>query len=237
MRNFGFFFPAIAIWIACVVTAKAQTADEVIQKHIAATGGLDNWKKIHSIKKNCVRNSRGIEIPVTQTIVQGKGYRSESTTNGMTSYTIITDKEGWTFNPSWNQKPEALTADWVKQTQDILDIQGALIDYKKKGNKITYLGTDDVEGTECYKMKVILPTGKEETYFIDAANYYLVRITVKTKANGKESVFNTTYGDYQKLPEGIIYPMSVDNGGSSMTIKSIEINKDVNEDIFKPGSK
>ena len=90
-----------------------------------------------------------------------------------------------------------------------------------------------MEGTECHKLKVILASGKEVTMFIDAANYYLVRTVEKTKANGKEQVQTTTFGDYQKLPEGIIYPMSFDNGGSSVTIKKIELNKPVSEDLFK----
>jgi len=215
------------------VNVCAQTADEIIQKHLAATGGADNWRKISSIKKNCVRLSRGVEIPVTVTVVQGKGYRSEYTMNGMTGYTIYTDKGGWNYNPRGQDKAEPLTEDAVKQAQDGLDIQGPLVDYAQKGNKITYLGTDDEEGTECYKLKVAFPWGKEETVYIDASNYYLVRTVVKTKANGKEQVQALTYGDYQQLPEGIIYPMVVDGGGS-LTIKSVEINKPVDENLFKP---
>jgi outer membrane lipoprotein-sorting protein len=215
---------------AGVTAATAQTADDIIQKHIAATGGADNWRKITSIKKNCVRLSRGVEMPVTVTILNGKGYKNEYTINGMTGYTIITDKAGWSYNPRMQQKADPIPDDVIKQAQDRLDIQGPLIDYKHKGYKVTYLGTDDVEGTECHKLKAVLPSGKEVTIFIDAGNYYLVRTTEKTKANGKEQVSTSTYGDYQKLPEGIIYPMSVD----ALTIKSIEINKAVDENFFKP---
>ena len=75
-----------------------------------------------------------------------------------------------------------------------------------------------------------MPSGKEETIYIDASNYYLVRIVDKVKANGKEQLQTTTYGDYQQLPEGIIYPMSNDN----MTIKKVEINGVIDNKIFKP---
>ena len=220
------------VMVSYADTALGQTADEVIAKHYAATGGVENWKKITSMKKNCIRRSRGVEIPVTITVVQEKGYKSESTVGGMTSYTIITNNEGWSFNPRNQQKPDALPAESVKLAQDRLDIQGPLIDYKEKGYKIVYLGTDDVEGTECHKLKVVMPSGKEETIFIDASNYYLVRTVEKTKANGKEQTQTTTYGDYTSLPEGIVYPMSVDGG---LAIKSIEINKPVDENIFTPG--
>lgn len=235
--------PAKTIWITAIamlvfftgcVTVNAQTVDEIIQKHLAATGGAENWKKINSIQKNCIRLSRGTEIPVTVTIVQGKGYRTESVFSGMTSYTIITDKAGWNYNPRNQQKPDALPPETVKLAQDKLDIQGPLVDYKTKGYKIAYYGTDDVEGTECHKLKIVMPSGKEETVFIDAANYYLVRTIEKTKANGKEQLLTTTYGDYEKTPEGVVYPMSFDYGGSSIAIKKLEINKPVDERLFMP---
>ena len=231
MKQSWLSFTGMAVMALCAVAAHGQTADDVIQKHIAATGGADNWKKIHSIRKNCTRNSRGNEIPVTITILQDKGYRTESTINGMTGFTIITDKAGWSYSPSRGQmKPDVLTEETVKTAQDILDIPGPLIDYKAKGNKVTYLGTDDVEGTECHKLKVVLPTGKEETYYIDAADYSLVRIVFKTKANGKEQSSTATYGNYEKLPAGITMPMSVDN----LTIKSVDVNPDIDEGLFKP---
>ena len=233
MKNIVPDISLVVVLMHGIITAKAQTADDIIQKHITAIGGADNWKKINSVRKNCVRISRGVEIPVTITILQVKGFKNEYTINGMTGYTIITDKAGWNFNPRGQQKAEAIPDESVKQAQDKLDIQGPLIDYKIKGNKVTYLGTDDVEGTECYKLKVILVSGKEETVFIDASNYYLVRTVEKIRANGKEQVQTTTYGDYEKLPEGIIYPMSFDNGGSSITIKKLEVNIPVSENFFK----
>ena len=120
----------------------------------------------------------------------------------------------------------------VAQSQNLLDIQGPLIDYKAKGNKVIYYGLDDVEGTECFKLKVIFPAGKEETIFIDAVTYYLVRTVDKTKANGKDVVFTTTYGDYEKLPEGIIYPMSFEEGRSQLSIKKLDTNLAIDESVF-----
>ncbi len=234
MRPIRFALLIAAILIASFGNAYAQTADEIIQKHIAAIGGEDNWKKITSIKKICVRNARGNDVPVIITIQQGKGYRTESTINGMTSYSIITEHSGWSYNPSrGQQKPDVMTEETVKQAQTILDIQGPLIGYKEKGNKVIYLGKDDVEGTECFKLKVTYPIGKEETYFIDAGDYSLVRTVAKIKANGREQTQTTTYGSYEKLPEGITIPMSIDNGGGGINVKSVVINCIIDDNIFK----
>jgi len=227
---------AITVCCAAFGSSYAQTADEIIQKHIEAIGGADNWKKINSIKIVGTSNAGGTEIPITLTIQQGKGFRVEYTVNGMTGYNIITDKAGWNYSPfSGQTKAEAMPEDLVKKSQDGLDIGGPLFDYQAKGNKMTYLGKDDVEGTECYKIKVTFPSGKEETVYIDASNYYHIRSVDKVKANDKEMEQTSNFGNFQKLPEGIVYPMSIDfGGGGPMTVKSIEINKPLADNIFQP---
>jgi len=219
------------------VTAKAQTADEIVDKHIAAIGGLDNWKKLSSVKMVGSINAGGMEIPVTIFNLQGKAQRAEYTINGMTGYHVVTNTEGWDFNPmQGQQKPQAMTAEDVAQSQSELDMQGPLVDYKAKGNKVAYLGKDDVEGTECYKLKVTYPNGKEETMYLDASNYYHIRSVEKVKANGKEMEMTSNYGNYQKLPEGIVWPMSVDNGAGPVALKAVEINKAMDASLFKPSA-
>ena len=44
----------------------------------------------------------------------------------------------------------------------------------------------------------------------------------------------SSMGNFQKLPEGIFYPMSMDNGNGPMTIKTVVVNKQIPDDFFKP---
>ena len=96
------------------------------------------------------------------------------------------------------------------------------------------LGKDDVEGTDCFKLKVTDKSGKETTVFIDAATYNIIRTREKAKANGKEVESITNYTNYQKQPEGIIIPMSIESEDGPVTIKSVEVNKSLDVSIFKP---
>jgi len=235
MKNIKISIISAVLILASLISAKAQTADEIIQKHITAIGGLENWQKLNSVKMTGNINAGGMEIPVTITNMQNKAQKVEFTINGMTGYQIITNTDGWAFNPmAGQQSPQAMTTEDVKQAQSDLDMQGPLIDYKTKGNKVTYLGKDDVEGTECHKLKVTYPNGKEETLYIDATTFYHIRSVEKIKANGKEEEHTSNYGNYQKLPEGIVWPMSIDGGGGAVAVTSVEINKPIDESIFKP---
>jgi hypothetical protein len=225
---------AMAILLVSVGIGRAQTADEVIQKYITAVGGADAWKKVKSVRMIGAVNYNGTELPVTVTFLTKKAMRAEYSMNGMTGYDIVTDKEGWTFNPFMGQKEaQAKTAEEVKENQDQLD-QMPLLDYKTKGHKVVYIGKDDIAGNACYKLQLTLATGKEETLYFDAKSYYQVRAVSKTKANGKDVESVANYSNYQKLPEGISVPMTVESEMGPFAIKTVEINKNVDESIFKP---
>jgi len=234
MKLIKFSVLALTLSFACF-NANAQTADDIIKKNIEANGGMENWKKVKSVKMSGSINAQGQEIQITRTVVQDKASRMDMTIAGMANYQIITDKEGWAYFPIGGQtKPEAMTADDVKQSADELDVQGPLVNYKEKGNTVTLIGKDDIEGTECYKLKVTFKSGKEATLCIDASSYYLIRETAKIKANGKETEQTMNFSNYKKLPEGVTMPMTMSMDMGEMTFKSIEINPTIDESIFKP---
>ena len=90
----------------------AQTADEVINKHIEAIGGKENWKKITSMRSEATLSTQGIDIPVVISQVHNKAVKQEFTVMGMSGYSIISVDGGWNFNPMQGQsKPEPMTQD------------------------------------------------------------------------------------------------------------------------------
>ena len=221
--------------ILCIVKAKAQTADEIIDNYIKAIGGKEAWVKINTIKQDAVLNINGTEIKISFVTEQNKGYRQNVSLAGMTGYTIFTDTAGWNYYP-WqgHQKPEAVTPEDVKEAQDNLDVQGPLIDYKGKGHLIEYLGKDDFEGTECYKIKFTEKSGKIITYYIDPSNYFIIHSVTLSKANGQEVESTTDYSNYKMLPGGIWMAMNIGSPGNTLKVLKTEINTAVDENLFKP---
>jgi outer membrane lipoprotein-sorting protein len=212
----------------------AQTADELVQKHVAAIGGADAWKKVTGMKMEGSINAGGMEIPVVMTN-NGKAVRMDLTINGMANYTIITEKEGWMYFPIQGQtKAEPMTPEMVSQSQDQLELRGDLMDYKEKGSKIELVGKDDVDGTETFKLKLTTSKGIEKMIYLDAANYYLIRETKKMKADGKEMDMTMNFSNFQKLPAGIVFPMTVESPQGPVTFKSVEVNPKIEDSMFKP---
>ena len=220
--------------IATAFITKAQTADEIVAKHIEAIGGADAWKKVNSVKMEGTMIVQGTTVSITQTVLHQKGNRQDISVMGMNGFMIIAPTNGWNFMPFNGQAaPEPMTVEDVAEAQSELDVQGSLIDYAAKGHTVEYLGKDDVEGTDCFKLKINLKSGKSGTYFFDAKSYLLIRSIAKQKANGQEVEITTNFSNYEKLPEGILVAKSVTLPFGEMNITKITINGTVDESIFK----
>jgi hypothetical protein len=217
------------------VTMNAQNVDEILSKHAEAIGGLDNWAKVKTMKMEMVMKMQGMEIPVTVTQSDCKAMRTDITVMGMTGYFILTDTSGWNFMPFQGQtKPEPLTKDIVKSAKDDLCFIDKLLQYKETGDNIEDLGKDDVDGTECFKLKRTNSIGIENTYFIDTETFLLIKKTTKTSVDGQVVESSSTMGDYKKLDSGIVIAMTTTQDGGRVTeMKNVTVNPDVDLSIFK----
>ena len=228
-------FSILATMIVGFSFAQDLTADQIVNKYIDAIGGKAAWSKVNSIVMKGSLKVQGAEVEVTTTVLDKKGAKQDIRIGGMNGYNIITADSGWNYFPWAGQKiPEPITADDLKQAQDQLDVQGNLIDYAAKGHKVELLGKDDVDGVEAYKLKETLKSGKEETIYIDPETFLIIRDVTKQKANGQEVEQKTDLSNYQKLPEGIVVPMSIKLGMGELVLTEVKVNSNVDPSIFHP---
>jgi len=223
----------IAALLFCGLS-KAQNIDEIVTKHITAVGGKENWDKIKSMRMEMNLKVQGSDIKITISQLDKIGYRQDVEAMGQKGYNIITTTEGWNYFPFQGQmKPEAITADELKNAQDDLNIKDEFITYKELGKKIEYLGKDDIDGMECYKIKMIDKNDQETTYYMDTESMYVIKQVDKIKANGKEMENTTSFSNFEKLNEGIVYPMAIAGGWGVTDITKLEINPKLDATLFK----
>lgn len=232
MKNliiFGFFI----LCLVFVQFAQAQTVDDVINKHIAALGGKEKLSKIQNVVMQGSLNFQGTEIALTFTQVHNKLNRQDISVGGMTGFDMLTDKDGWSFMPFQGmQKPEPKTTDEVKESQSDLDIAGPLVDYAAKGHKVELVGKEDVDGTECYKIKASLASGKTVTFFIDPTTHMINRIAEKRKMNGQETDLQTDLSDYREV-EGVKMPYSISQQFGTVLMSVIKVNQTIPDSAYK----
>lgn len=222
--------------VAVSLSALAQTADEVVDRHFEAIGGKDNWRKVTSMKMEATVSTQGMEIPVTLFQVHNKAMKQEINVMNMVGYVIMTTEGGWNFLPFMGQTaPEPMTSDEVEYGKDNLDIQGELLDYNAKGHSIELLGKEDIDGTECHKLRLTRKSGRSSTFLIDAQTFYIVRSVSKVKANGQEVDQTMNLSNYQKQPFGIVVPMSMENSGlpAPLVVSKVEVNPTIEASVFE----
>ena len=226
------------IALAFAMNLQAQTVDEIINKHIDAIGGKDIINAVKSLYIESTMEVMGNEAPTVTTIVNGKGYKSETDFGGQKIINVVTDKGGWMLNPMMGQtSPEALPADQAKAAQGQLQIGGPLFDYAAKGNKVELLGKEDVNGVSAHKIKVTTKDSTESTLFVDPNTYYILKAVNKLNAGGQEGETTVTFSNYQKTSTGYVFPMAqqitLPQGITlSLTHKKVEVNKDIDPKVF-----
>jgi outer membrane lipoprotein-sorting protein len=220
------------------LSLQAQTADEIISKHVEAIGGADNWKKVNSLVVTGAMSIQGMSIDMVRTVLHQKGLRQNISMMGMENYSIITPEAGWSFMPIQQKtEVEPMAAEDLKKSQEQLDAQGEFVDYKAKGHSVELVGSETVDGNDCFKIKATFKSGASLVYFIDKKTYYINQ-TVRTI---EDNELVTTFSNYQKTPEGLVFAMSsvlplAPGMTADYTVSKIEINPTVDPSVFKPSN-
>jgi len=216
----------------------AQTADEIIDKYIEASGGKDVISKINSIYMESTVSVMGNDAPATITILNGKGYKTEMEMNGSKMVSCLTDTGGWVINPMMGADPQPMPEEQYKMGKLQLNIGGPLYNYKEKGVKAELQGREKVGDVNAYKLKVTTPDSNEVTYYIDPNTYHIIQANVSTVFQGQPIDVTTTFSNFQKTDIGYILPYSIDtNYGGQMdvpiTITKVEVNKEIDPSAFE----
>lgn len=218
----------------------AQSADEIIGKNIQARGGADKLKTVQSIKTTATM-TMGPGMELAGTVIQKRPLlaRMEFSLQGMTAVQAYDGKDAWQIMPFMGKKdPELMSAEEAKETEEMADVDGPLVDYKSKGHQVELLGKEKIEGTDAYKLKLTLKNGDVQTIYIDADSFLQIKEVDKRTIRGTETETESSIGDYKEV-NGILFPFAVESAikgtdqKQKITISKIELNVPVDDSIFK----
>jgi hypothetical protein len=216
----------------------AQSLDDIIAKHIQAMGGADKLSKLKSMKITAEMDVMNMKVPITTTIIQNQGFRSETTVQGMTVVQAINGSTGWAINPMTGQtKATALPEEAVKSMAAETDLTG-LYDYKAKGYVLTLDGEDDLAGAKVYKVSMTLKNGIKRINYISKDTFYILKIIVHANMNGQDIKSENTQSNFKQV-DGIYYPFTSEVSTSAMpgttmtlAITTLEVNPKIDPAIF-----
>jgi photosystem II stability/assembly factor-like uncharacterized protein len=232
--------------IVCLLlstSAHADALDDILARNLAARGGADKLRAIASLRLTgkAVLGGGSFSLEAAWGTVQtrtGK-VRSEITLQGLTQVQAYDGKIGWSVRPFGGRRDaEQASEDQVRSFAQDADIDGPLIDWRQKGHRVEYLGTEDVDGTAAIKLRVIRKDGDIQYVFLDPDSALEIRITTVHKVRGSEEIGETDLGGYQQVA-GVWIPFSVESGEQGgrrnfrVTVERAEVNVSVDDNWFK----
>jgi hypothetical protein len=208
--------------------AQAQTADEIINKYIAARGGL---AKIHAVQSERVIGTiyfgPGAEGPFLVERKRTIKMHMEITVAGRTLIRTFDGKSsGWVYNPFGpNPTVAPMSEADMHGIVDEADFEGPFVDYKSKGNKIEYVGKEEVEGKPAYKIKLTNKNGDTSFFLFDASTGLILKWEGTRKVGDKDVPWESFFRDFREI-EGLKYPFLIESDAPGTDqVQKIKANK------------
>lgn len=233
-------FLLLAVSFFSISLLHAQTLDDILNKYYKAAG----LNKLASVKTVIIKGKAtqmNMELPMVIKVKQPKKFRMEIEIQGQKMVSAFDGEKGWMIAPWISPDPQDLTGEQLEQSKEQADMEGDLYHYAEKGHKATYMGKEDMEGTEVYKIKLEKKNGDIQYYYIDTDSNMVLKVTTISTRSGKEMQVETSMGNY-KMMDGIAMPMSMESKvkgmdqRSQIKIDSVVFNVNLPDSLFvKPG--
>jgi outer membrane lipoprotein-sorting protein len=231
------------VWLVVLCSSlgcSAQTAEELVSKNIQAKGGMEKIKAVNTVAMNGKIYVQGITAEISQEQKRPNMLRQNFTVQGMTQVQAYDGTTAWQIQPFNGRKdPELMGEDDARDLIDQADIDGPLVDYASKGNKVEYLGRDTVDGDDAYKLKVTLKNGDIIYYYLDPDTYLEVKTEKQEFIRGNVRETEQELGSYKQVA-GVYYPHSLEGGTKGnpgdhvrITMDKIEVNVPIDDSLFK----
>ena len=163
---------AIAILCASSMLAHADQLDDVLARNLAAHGGADKLRAIKSLRATGkVIAGRRQLLARRQTSAGHRSadrIRTEITIQGLTQSARATaTRRGRSRRSKAAAMRSAPRSTTSVRSSKAAEFDGPLVDWRTKGHRIEYLGTEDVDGTPAIKLRVTRKDGDLQYIYLD----------------------------------------------------------------------
>ena len=205
-----------ALAVACSAPPSPPPApasvDEIVASHLAARGGVEKLRALRSIRETGkVTASDGRVALVTREIQRPGLFRLEFTYQGTTSVFAHDGTARWQVAPLQGQfEPMAMPPEVDGEVGvDQRDIEGPLVDWRKKGHVVTLAGREAIDGKEVFKLELELKGGTTRYDYVDVTSNQVVRSDVPRLVRGHVTVLQNHFSDFREVG-GIVFPHAIE---------------------------
>ena len=233
---------ALMAMAAPAALTQSMTAEDIIEKNIAARGGLSAGRNIQTMTMTGqldVGSKQNVQLPFVLKLKRARMSRLEIEFAGKTALQVYDGSNGWKVRPFLNRmEVEPFTQPEMEGAAEQQELDGFLIDHAAKGIKAEFVGIEPVEGHNAYKLKLTLQNGKIRNLWVDASSFLEVKVEgVPRRLDDKIHKVEIYYRDYRKVG-GVMIPFVletvVENATPSrkISIETVNLNPKFEDNLF-----
>lgn len=228
---------SILAGLAITGAVRAETAEDVVRKYLAARGGLEKIRAIQSLEESITTFQMGHELPGRMLLKRPSRFRLEMTLQNKTMIRAYDGKTAWEAVPfHGSPEPQEIAADEAGPVIDQADFDGPLVDFEQKGTRIELVGREDVDGEPADKLRVTSSRGEVSYLYIDSETGLKVKQVSRRRQLGSEVEVETSLTNYKQV-DGVWFPFSIDSrvGGKSagrVVVHDIKLNVPLDDKLF-----
>ncbi|RCL69050.1 MAG: outer membrane lipoprotein-sorting protein [Bacteroidetes bacterium] len=235
----------VAIVSLLTISLNAQSVDEIVGNYLENTGGAENWENVKGVRMNASINQMGMEIPIEMVQLKDKMYTKISIQGQEIKQGVFDGETLWSTNFMSMKAEKSDQEDVDNVKNELAEFPDPFLNYKDKGFTVELMGTETVEGSDVYKIKLtkkpMVVDGEEvpnvSIYYFDSENFVPIMVHEEVMSGpGKGMIMESKMSDYQEV-EGLYFPFSMTQGvkdqpGQPITIESIELNPSIDDSEF-----
>jgi len=212
---------------------------EILENHYKAIGGDEAWKAVETLKFTGSMYTKEATFKTAGIYKRPNICRIDYQAGALYFMEAYDGKIAWQMNPGTRAGPQILEGKRAKKMVDTCDFEGLLVDHKKKGHKIKYLGTEEVKDRGAYVLEVTSNAGNTDKYYLDSKTYLPFMVKGKTEIQNQLVETTIMIDEYIEIGEITIpfsYEFIVDGNPSTETlkIKTVELNDEFDDTMFSP---
>jgi outer membrane lipoprotein-sorting protein len=233
----------VACSLLVATSAWAQSVDEIVARNVEAKGGLERLRAVQTVKQTSKLTMSNSDMTLIVYAKRPNLVRQEITivsrAGGPGPQKVINSYDGktaWMINPmAGSTSPIAVMGPQADAIREQSDFDGPLVDYKTRGYRLDFVGTETVNGRRAHHLRLTDRAKRVQHLYLDAETGLESKIIITTD-NGSVEQELTDYRDV----EGVKVPFSIRttaNGvqQSVLTIEKVEFNVKIDDAIFKLG--
>jgi outer membrane lipoprotein-sorting protein len=232
--------------LAAAATSQAQatlSAAQIVDKNIAARGGLAAWHSVQTMTMQGTLDAGGKEnhaLPFVMKLKRSHKSRLEITFKDQTSVQVYDGAQGWKVRPFLNRNEvESFTKAEASSAAATDELDGPLIDYAAKGTKVALVGNEPVEGHPAYKLKLTLRSGEQRNLWIDAGSFLELKADGAPRTlDGKPHNVSIYYRGY-KSEHGLVVPHVLETAVAGVKethkiqVSQVAVNEAMSDSLFQ----